>query len=261
MLRQGLQRACAKRATELEHWEQDGRFYDPLRPAIEPDGFASLHELKEAREGTYAAIRKAVREADVFVFTLGLTECWRNRRTGLEYAICPGTIAGRFDPEVHFFANQRFAGITKEIRRCLELLNRENPGLRLLLTVSPVPLTATASGAHVLTATSASKSTLRAVARELVEDFDSVDYFPSYEIITHPAFRGMFYAPNQRSVVSEGVDFVMKNFFEDQARVFAPERRNAKSATDQAAAPAESETLRTAEDLRCEEEALNAFAR
>lgn len=261
MLRQWLQMAFEVVPGNVEHWEQDGRFYDPLRPAIEPEGFASVYELKEAREGTFAAIRKAIREADVFVFTMGLTECWRNRKTGLEYAICPGTIAGTYDPEIHLFANQRFAGITKEMRRCLELLKEQNPELKVLLTVSPVPLTATASGDHVLTATSASKSTLRAVARELVEDFDDVDYFPSYEIITHPAYRGMFYAPNQRSVVPEGVDHVMKNFFADQSRAFPSDRKNVKAAPEEAAPVQQLEVLKSAEDLRCEEEALNAFAR
>ena len=43
-----------------------------------------------------------------------------------------------------------------------------NPKARLVLTVSPVPLAATASGSHVLPATIYSKSVLRAAAQESV---------------------------------------------------------------------------------------------
>ena len=257
MLRQWLQAAFDARRYDEEVWEQEGRFYDPLRPAIEPGGFASPAELWAARAATCAAVRDAVRRADVLVFTMGLTECWRSRESGLEYAVCPGTQAGVYDPEAHVFVNQRFGSILRDMRRALAMLRRENPALSVLLTVSPVPLTATASGQHVLTATSASKSTLRAVARELAEDFDFVDYFPSYEIITHPVFRGMFFAPNLRSVVPEGVDLVMRHFFTAQHRAFPVEHETAPRA--RAVNKAGSGDFEN--DLRCEEEMLDAFAR
>jgi hypothetical protein len=88
-----------------------------------------------------------------------------------------------------------------------------NGKLRILLTVSPVPLTATNSGRHVLVATTQSKSVLRAVAAQLSDNWRDVDYFPSYEIITSPVFRGAFFEPNLRSVHPRGVAFVMEQFF------------------------------------------------
>ena len=132
-----------------------------------------------------------------------------------------------------------------------------------MLTVSPVPLTATASGQHVLTATMHSKSLLRAVASTLVQGQTRVDYFPSYEIITHPAYRGRFYAPNLRSVRPEGVDHVMTSFFQDQAAAFGgtatPGRTAAPPPPEAADDPAQPE-LSEADELRCEEEILAAFA-
>ena len=83
----------------------------------------------------------------------------------------------------------------------------------MLLTVSPVPLTATAENRHVLVSTIHSKSILRAVAGELASRFDFIDYFPSYEIVISPPFRGMFFQNNMRSVHEQGVDFVMSHFF------------------------------------------------
>ncbi|MFD1195792.1 GSCFA domain-containing protein [Seohaeicola saemankumensis] len=253
MLRQWLELAFEQSDLPDEIWQQDGRFFDPLRPVIEPDGFASEAELRAARATTLAALRDAVTGADIFVFTLGLTESWANAETGLEYALCPGTVKGcAFDPEKHVFRNSGFRPLLRDMQAAIKLMRAKNPRLRILLTVSPVPLTATASGQHVLTATSYSKSVLRALAGQLEAETKAVDYFPSYEIITHPVFRGMFYAPNMRSVAPQGVETVMQHFFADQARVFGPvkarhRRKAAAIAVDH-------------DDVTCEEELLGAFA-
>ncbi|HGG04123.1 MAG TPA: GSCFA family protein [Aliiroseovarius sp.] len=257
MLRQWLEQAFGQQPEPDEVWEQKGRYFDPMRPAIEPGGFASTAELAAARAATYAAIRKAVEQADLFVFTLGLTESWRNRDSGLEYASCPGTAAGAYDDSKHEFVNHRVDAIQADLNAALAIMRKANPSLNVLLTVSPVPLTATASGQHVLPATTYSKSVLRAVAGMAAEDHDFVDYFPSYEIITAPAFRGMFFAPNMRSVVPEGVNFVMQNFFADQQAAFGKQKR-ARPAAKKPAVKAVGD--KPSDDIKCEEELLDAFS-
>jgi GSCFA family len=259
MLHQWLTWALADVPPPDEVWESAGRFYDPFRPTVEPGGFASVDELRASREVTLAAIRNAIATAQMFVFTMGLTEAWQSRKTGAEYAVCPGTTVGAFNPKAHVFVNHRFATLMSDMTAVTELLAKANPALRLLLTVSPVPLTATASGQHVLTATSHSKSLLRAAASELCHSFRQVDYFPSYEIITHPAYRGQFFAPNLRSVLSEGVDHVMTCFFRDQATKFAVPVPAAAAPAPPAPPETEPEVTE-AEELRCEEEILAAFA-
>ena len=267
MLRQWLTWALTPTPPPEEVWEQDGRFYDPFRPGVEPGGFASAAELQASRLDTLAAIRRGLKEARVFVFTLGLTESWRDRETRAEYAVCPGTIAGTFDAERHEFVNHGYDALLADMKSVLKLMWRVNRKLNILLTVSPVPLTATASDQHVLTATVHSKSLLRAVASTLVQGQARVDYFPSYEIITHPAYHGQFYAPNLRSVLPEGVDHVMKTFFQDQAARFEaipaapptaePPDINLQTAAGDDPDPPE---MSEAEELRCEEEILAAFA-
>lgn len=196
-----------------EIWEDDGRYYDPFRPRLEPRGFASRAEVRDCRAMTLEAFHASITRAQLLVFTLGLTEAWVDAGTGHEYPLCPGVAAGRFDPERHRFVNSGPQAVATDLQDCLELLQRFNPRLRILLTVSPVPLTATASGQHVLVATMQSKSVLRAVAGQAAADHPHVDYFPSYEIISAPSFRGMFFAPNQREVAAAGVDHVMGEFF------------------------------------------------
>ena len=129
-----------------------------------------------------------------------------------------------------------------QFRRLMLKVNRR---MRFLITVSPVPLTATATGHHVLAATTYSKSVLRAVAGELYSRFPDVDYFPSYELIATPFARGFFYESNLRAVSRAGVENVMRVFFE----AHQPIRTMPEPAAD------------ASNDPVCEEELLDAFSR
>jgi hypothetical protein len=248
MLRQWAQWALDERAPPEEFWESGGRWFDPLRPSVEPEGFASREEAQALRGYTVAAFERAVRAAEVFVFTLGLTESWRRLSAGYEYALCPGTREGRFDPAAHRFHNADYGEILEDLDAALTLMARANPDLRFLLTVSPVALAATASGEHVLVATTESKSILRAVAGALRRRRADVDYFPSYELVSSAALVGDRLAPDRRNASPEGVDEVMGVFF---AALGADRRPVVKAASPDAEAEAEA---------FCDEELLAAFA-
>jgi len=194
-------------------WEQNGRFYDGYRPSIEPDGFASLNELIAARSDHLAAVRRMFKRADVMVFTLGLTELWSDAHDRTAFPTCPGTVAGQFDPSQHVFTNLDYNEVLSDMRRVISWAVRRKADMKFLVTVSPVPLAATASKFHVVTATTYSKSVLRAVAGQLQAEFECVDYFPSYEIITSTLSRGVHYEPDTRNVRAPGVDAVMACFF------------------------------------------------
>jgi hypothetical protein len=121
-----------------------------------------------------------------------------------------------------------------------------NRRVRFLITVSPVPLTATASGHHVEVATAYSKAVLRAVCGKLYADDDGVDYFPSYELITSANNRGVYFEPNKRSVSRAGVDQAMRLFLDAHNAHAKP--ANPTKEDDEA-------------ELRCEEALLENFAR
>lgn len=263
-LRQWVSWAAGKSKCPKETWRRGERFIDPFRPNIEPNGFVSERELEVSRGGTLNAIASAVRDASVFVFTMGLTESWEHR-SGYSYPMCPGTVAGTFDAASHRFVNASYPEIIKDMTTAITMMRQINKDLRFLLTVSPVPLTATASDGHVLAATTYSKSTLRAVAGDLAARHDYVDYFPSYEIITGFPFRAMFYEANLRNVAPHGVDFVMRSFFRGLTGKYpdigggeasdpahgqrdAPRGKARKTAAED-----------TDDDVVCEEELLAAF--
>lgn len=222
LLLQWLNWAIEEDTVPDEVWEHKGRFYDPFRPAIEPDGFSSKEELVTSRQETIKAFKACMTEANYFVFTMGLTERWLHK-SGYEYPMCPGTVAGNFDESEHIFENLKFSQIKDALKQVVERVKQLNPDIKFILTVSPVPLTATQTDDHVLVATMRSKSTLRAVAAEVKDEFDCVDYFPSYEIINSAPYKGMFFEPNQRSVNPNGVAWVMKQFFAGQQLVESKE--------------------------------------
>ena len=124
------------------------------------------------------------------MFTLGLTERWINSRLGYEYAICPGTVAGKFSRDVHKFTNLDYGELLQAMMSCVDLIRAINPEVRIILTVSPIPLAATYECRHVLLSTIESKSLLRSVAA--VAGTFIVDYFPSFEIVSSFPFRGVF---------------------------------------------------------------------
>lgn len=211
-LLQLFQRAYGTFTPADDCWEQGGRFFDPFRPQIQPNGFATRAEYDSDRVQHFAAVRRAFEEMDVFVFTLGLTECWVSSEDGAAYPVCPGTAAGVFDASRHAFVNFSVDDVVADFSAFLEALRSVNPTIRVVLTVSPVPLQATALDRHVLVSTAYSKAVLR-VAAEMLARTPNVAYFPSYEIVTSAFSRGAYFAPDLRNVTEEGVDHVMRVFF------------------------------------------------
>jgi hypothetical protein len=261
LLKQWTQWALEDSTPPGECWEKGHRIYDPFRVRIEPNGFASEKEMTQSRRQTIRSFKTGIVEADYFVFTLGLTESWINIDGGYEYPLCPGTVVGEFDERKHQFVNQQFNRILNELLETINLMRKANPLLKFILTVSPVPLAATKSQRHVLLATLASKSILIAVADQLSTEISCVDYFPAYELINSPVFKGIFFEPNQRSVTPHGVNIVMDSFFKAMKNKFGSGNR--KIAEKQMAAISkapEDFDLSLPDDDYCDEALLGAFA-
>ncbi|WP_157960223.1 GSCFA domain-containing protein [Albibacillus kandeliae] len=244
-MRQLLDDAIDGRVHDTAIWESEGRFYDALRPGVEPEGMDSPDEVVAHRLSHLAAVASVVASMDVFVLTLGLTESWIDRDSGLVFPSAPGVIAGAYDSTAHGFVNFGFAEVMDDLRAVIAVLRMVRADLRVILTVSPVPLTATATGGHVLSATTYSKSVLRAVAGELAATDPLVDYFPSYEIVAGLPFGPANYQKNLRNVSDAAVARVMDLFFAAHDL-----SREASDETDR--------PIR--EEEACEEALLEAFA-
>lgn len=190
----------------------DGRFIDPFRPQIESDGFPNTEAVITAREEHFAAVRHMFETMDVFVFTLGLTESWQAKSDGSVFPVAPCVVATSLNEADYEFVNFSVTEIRKDMRDFIAKLQAVNPLVRIIITVSPVPLIATYEQRHVLVSTTYSKSVLRVAAGEIADEFDQVDYFPSYEIITGNFNRGRYFEADLRAVKPAGVEHVMRLF-------------------------------------------------
>ena len=260
-LYQLFERAYGRFEPQEAPWiDADGTVRDPFRPTIQPGNFASVDEMLADRAQHLKAVRRMFETLDVFVFTLGLTECWRGKIDGAVFPLCPGVEGGVFDPRRHRFQNQHLSEIVSDMRLFIAGLRSVNPKAQIILTVSPVPLMATAvKDQHVLAATTYSKSVLRVSAEVLRNEFDFVHYFPSYEIITGPHSRGRYYAEDLRNVTEEGVSHVMRLFLKHAAGIAAGEAPRSPPAADTAGNGQDSFERRSARfvQVECDEERLD----
>ena len=256
-LAQLIAEAYGLRRPAVRAWRRpDGRFIDPLRPQLYKDGFATEADVIAARREHLLAVRRVFQDCSVFVFTLGLTEAWL-APDGSALPVPAGALGIDLGDGAPVFHNFTVAEMRQDMEAFLTSLAEVNPGARVILTVSPVPLVATYMPNHVLVSNTYSKAALRVVADETAAAHAHVAYFPSYEIITAPQVRGGYFEDDLRSVKPEGVSHVM--------RVFAAHMMSAEGSATPAPQPAApvvvSEAARARftalSDVLCDEELLD----
>ena len=235
-------------------WERNGRYFDPFRPNVYAGGFEHLSDLEIARQRHLAAVRRVFTESDIIVFTLGLTETWESTADGAVFPVAPGVTAGSFDAAQHSFKNFKYSEVASDLTKWCQTLKELNPRVRILLTVSPVPLNATFEMKNVWAATTYSKSVLRAAAGDISSDLTYVDYFPSYEIITSPLNQGRYFADDMREVTELGVQHVMKVF---GRHYLADESGVISEPLDTQSAVTSTNRSRQAAQVFCDEELLD----
>lgn len=189
----------------------DDVIIDAFRPGLKFPAMSD-REFDVLTAQHLANILEAVRAADVFIFTLGLTEAWVSNLDGAVFPACPGTVAGDFDPARHVFKNFSASEVTQDLQELIDLLRLVHPGIRIVLTVSPVPLVATGTDQHILVATTYSKSVLRVAAGEIATINPDVTYFPAYEIVTGPQAASEFFEPDRRQPSTAAIGAVMRAF-------------------------------------------------
>jgi hypothetical protein len=156
------------------------KFLDPhlsVRPA-------TMERMLAYRTAVTAVSRRVV-ECRVVIMTLGLSELWYDRLTGIYLNLAPPRRLvlqnpGRFEVRLLTFEET-----LASLENVIALLRRTcRADQRILLSVSPVPLNATHSERDAIVVNSYSKSVLRTAAEHIAATHPHIDYFPSYESVT-----------------------------------------------------------------------------
>ncbi len=155
--------------------------------------------------------------AKVVTITLGLIEGWFDRETGRMLNLNP--VYGRDDKGGRALINgDRFEFRVmshdenmSNLEAIYALLKEKNPAARLIVSVSPVPLSATFSHRDVAVANTLSKSMLRSCAETWIGRHPEIVYFPSYEMATL-SDRALVYEADGIHIQQTFVDEIMRHF-------------------------------------------------
>ncbi len=150
----------------------------PNRFALEP-----LAEVQARRERIFEVTRTLL-TADVLVMTLGLAEVWKDQASNTYLNARPYQAMLAKDPDRYTLEVLSFEETDDFLKRTFEIIFRRcRDDLRVILSVSPVPMAATYTGQDVSVANQYSKSVLRVAAEAAAARESRIDYFPSYESI------------------------------------------------------------------------------
>ena len=193
--------------------------YD-LNYAFPPGLDYSIEAAGVRRRVAQALVRRAA-EARIVILTMGLTESWVHRPTGLALnAMAPAALAAApEDFELHVVD-------AAEVEACLEAIHallrrvRGDEAFDLVVTVSPVPMQATFTAQDVVIANMESKSTLRAAAGAFARRRRNTHYFPSYEMAVY-SDPALVWQPDRVHVTADLVKKIVgaftRYYYEDGA--------------------------------------------
>jgi hypothetical protein len=170
-------------------WAADGGYSNDMIVQL-AEGFVDLNlagfrpvsqERAIERRRQLAALYQNAFTADVVVITFGLVEAWWDslRQTYIQQT--PSAPMVQAFPDRWQFESLDYQTTLDYARQAIQLLNR-NPR-PILITTSPTPLARSFAGQDAIIANTYAKSVLRAVCGALQQEFDNVDYFPSYESV------------------------------------------------------------------------------
>lgn len=186
----------------------DGTWYNPLTHNVKTLSSEEAFILRERMTRIY---RKLV-DCELVVVTFGLNEVWVDTEAGVFLNGAPLPLLLKRYPSRYAFFSAGPEACLEAARRMLGIMRRAaGPGLKVLVTVSPVPMGRTFTNSDVIIANTYSKSTLRVAAQRLAEGDPLVDYFPSYEMamLSAPEF---VWEPDRAHVRREMVAQIMDAF-------------------------------------------------
>ena len=184
---------------------------DPhANPTLELVGFEET--LK--RRALLQTVTKRIVNCRAVIVTLGLAEVWRDIKADVYLNNTPIPPLLVREPDRYELHLTSFAQNWANLEAIHALLSRYgHPDLRIVVTVSPVPLHATFLKMDVVLATTYAKSLLRAAAQQWAIAHENVDYFPSYEIVQN-SDRAAVWQPDRIHVTVAALHHVIGLFLQ-----------------------------------------------
>jgi tetratricopeptide (TPR) repeat protein len=150
-----------------------------IAPAIR-DRIVELLPRGWSKENTLEIIKSS----DVFILTLGVAAAFFDRTTGAFVLPRSSALNSRALAEKYQFRTASVQENVDNVRYLIDFVRSVAPGIRIVVTVSPVPIVASFEHESAVQADCLSKSTMRLVAHEVVNSSatENIFYWPSFEV-------------------------------------------------------------------------------
>jgi tetratricopeptide (TPR) repeat protein len=133
-----------------------------------------------SRESTLISIETS----NVFILTLGVAPAFFDRTTGNFVLPRPSALNSRALAEKYLFRTTSVSENVDNVLHLIAFIRKIAPDIKIVVTVSPVPLLASFEFESAVQADCLSKSTMRLVAHEVVNcsNIPNIMYWPAFEI-------------------------------------------------------------------------------
>ncbi|MEX0986123.1 MAG: GSCFA domain-containing protein [Bacteroidales bacterium] len=203
-IRNGIQTLLFKE----KYLPEDLQFYNELYFSFDhytkfsdPDKNSALQKINS----TFLHAKKLLPEAGHLILTFGSAFIYELKETGKLVNNCHKLPAHRFNRRMVTVGE-----IVSAYSELLEAIRSANPGLKIILTVSPVR--------HVrdgFVENQRSKATLLLSASELEKLYpETCSYFPSYEIMMDDLRDYRYYAPDLVHPNDQAIEYIWNHFME-----------------------------------------------
>ena len=127
---------------------------------------------------------RAIKNCDVFILTLGVAPAFFDRATGDFVLPRPSALNSRVLAEKYLFRTTSVKENVDNVLYLIDFIRNISPHMKIVVTVSPVPMLASFEYESAVQADCLSKSTMRLVAHEVVNgsNIPNILYWPSFEI-------------------------------------------------------------------------------
>lgn len=190
-------RAAAPTAEELREGDEGWYSFDFHSSLSHSEREVALAQMQQAVEQGAEALAKA----KVVIVTFGTAWVYRLKENGRVVANCHKQHQSLFSREM--------LSIEEIVERYAPLMEGVLAGKKVIMTVSPIR--------HLsdgLEANSLSKAILRVAINKLVERYDNVHYFPSFELLNDDLRDYRFYADDMTHPSAVAIDYIWERFEE-----------------------------------------------
>lgn len=188
----------------------EGLWWDPLTTHMK---LLPRDAVVETRR-QITELTRTIRDADAVLVTLGLNQIWQDTETGVFLNEMPPPELARRLRDRLALSVAGYEDNFQAFDTTVQAIHEVNPGCKIVVTVSPVPMAATLTRFDVIQENMLSKSILRSVAQAAADRYDHVDYFPSYEMVMYSPPE-LTWEEDRLHVRGDAVQFVISSFIDD----------------------------------------------